>query len=89
MSIELKQAAQQAIEAIQDLRGYRPDIDKAIEALRAAIQQAESEPVAGQTTYQQRFTEVVSLLCRAAPPAWFEQQGCPANSMCGPATLSA
>lgn len=40
MSIELKQAAQQAIEAIQDLRGYRPDIDKAIEALRTAIQQA-------------------------------------------------
>lgn len=37
MSIELKQAAQQTLEAIQDLRGYRPDIDKAIEALRAAL----------------------------------------------------
>lgn len=43
MSIELKQAAQQAIEAIQDLRGYRPDIDKAIEALRTAIQQSKSK----------------------------------------------
>lgn len=54
MSIELKQAAQQAIEAIQDLRGYRPDIDKAIEALRTAIQQAEAkteEPVAWMASY--------------------------------------
>jgi len=46
MSIELKEAAQQALEAIQDLRGYRPDIDKAISALRTAIQQpATPEPV--------------------------------------------
>ena len=40
MSIELKQAAQQTLKAIEDLRGYRPDIDEAIEALRTAIQQA-------------------------------------------------
>lgn len=49
MSIELKEAAQQAIEAIQDLRGYRPDIDKAIEALRTAIQQVEAQqPAVGE-----------------------------------------
>ena len=35
----------QVLEAIQDLRCYRPDIDAAINALRTAIQQAESEPV--------------------------------------------
>ena len=40
MSIE---AMKQALEAIEDLRGYRPDIDSAIEALRAAIQQAEAQ----------------------------------------------
>ena len=40
MSIE---AMKLALEAIQDLRGYRPDIDKAIETLRAAIQQAEAQ----------------------------------------------
>ena len=38
-------AMKQALEAIQDLQGYRPDIDKAIETLHTAIQQAESEPV--------------------------------------------
>ena len=37
MSLELKQAAQQTLEAIEDLQGYRPDIDRAIEALRAAL----------------------------------------------------
>ena len=36
MSIE---AMKQALEAIEDLRGYRPDIDSAIETLRTAIQQ--------------------------------------------------
>lgn len=40
MSIE---AMKLALEAIQDLRGYRPDIDKAIEALRTAIQQEEAQ----------------------------------------------
>lgn len=34
MSIE---AMKLALEAIEDLRGYRPDIDKAIEALSAAL----------------------------------------------------
>lgn len=42
--------------------------DYALQAI-AQAPQAESEPVAGPTTYHQRFTEVVSLLCRAAPPA--------------------
>ena len=59
MTIELKQAAHQALEAIQDLRGYRPDIDKAIEALRTAIQQpATTEPV--QTT--PNFTQLMQIL---------------------------
>jgi len=40
MSIE---AMKLALEAIQDLRGYRPDIDKAIDAIRTAIQQAEAQ----------------------------------------------
>ena len=40
MSIE---AMKLALEAIQDLRGYRPDIDKAIDAIRTAIQQAETQ----------------------------------------------
>lgn len=45
MSIE---AMKLAIEAIKDLRGYRPDIDGAIEALRSALAQqpATGEPVA-------------------------------------------
>ena len=38
MSIE---AMKLALEAIQDLRGYRPDIDTAITALREATQQVE------------------------------------------------
>ena len=37
------EAMKLALEAIQDLRGYRPDIDKAIDALRTAIQQAEAQ----------------------------------------------
>lgn len=37
------EAMKLALEAIQDLRGYRPDIDKAIETLRTAIQQAEAQ----------------------------------------------
>lgn len=46
MSIE---AMKLALEAVQDLRGYRPDIDKAIEALRTAIQQAEAQqPATGE-----------------------------------------
>ena len=40
MSIE---AMKLALEAVQDLRGYRPDIDSAIETLRTAIQQAEAQ----------------------------------------------
>lgn len=74
MSIELKQAAQQALDAF-DAFGEDDNfaslfaLDQKMEALRTALQQAESEPVAGPTTYQQRFTEVVSLLCRASPPA--------------------
>lgn len=40
MSIE---AMKLALEAIEDLRGYRPDIDGAIETLRTAIQQAEAQ----------------------------------------------
>lgn len=40
MSIE---AMKLALEAVQDLRGYRPDIDSAIETLRTAIQQAEAK----------------------------------------------
>lgn len=40
MSIE---AMKLALEATQDLRGYRPDIDSAIETLRTAIQQAEAK----------------------------------------------
>ena len=45
MSIETMKLA---LEAIQDLRGYRPDIDSAIETLRAALSQqpATPEPVA-------------------------------------------
>lgn len=46
MSIE---AIKLALEAIQDLRGYRPDIDKAIDAIRTAIQQAEAQqPATGE-----------------------------------------
>jgi len=37
------EAMKLALEAIQDLRGYRPDIDKAIDAIRTAIQQAEAQ----------------------------------------------
>ena len=50
MSIELKQAAQQALEALQggtgSTRSWHLAMEAAIEALRTAIQQAESEPVA-------------------------------------------
>lgn len=43
------EAMKLALEAIQDLRGYRPDIDKAIETLRTAIQQAEAQqPATGE-----------------------------------------
>lgn len=35
---ELEQAARQALEAVEDLRGYRQDIDEAITALRAALE---------------------------------------------------
>lgn len=43
MSIEIMKLA---LEAIQDLRGYRPDIDSAIETLRAALSQ---QPATGVT----------------------------------------
>lgn len=82
MSSKLKQAAQQALKELGEARKIirasssrqlAKDWDRRATAvladLRTAIQQAESEPVAGPTTYQQRFTEVVSLLCRAAPPS--------------------
>ena len=64
MSIELKEAAQQAIEAIQDLRGYRPDIDKAIEALRTAIQQVEAQQPATTEPVQTtpNFTQLMQIL---------------------------
>ncbi len=48
------EAMKLALEAIQDLRGYRPDIDKAIDAIRTAIQQAEAQqpvPVAWMASY--------------------------------------
>ena len=49
MSIE---AMKLALEAVQDLRGYRPDIDSAIETLRTAIQQAEAQqPATGEPVY--------------------------------------
>ena len=43
MSIELKQV----LKAIEDLHGYRPDIDKAIETLRAALQQPATATACG------------------------------------------
>ena len=46
MNIEVMK---QALEAIEDLRGYRPDIDKAIETLRTAISQ---QPATGEPVYQ-------------------------------------
>ena len=61
MSIE---AMKRALEAIEDLRGYRPDIDKAIETLRTAIPQAEAQqPATGepvQTT--PNFTQLMQVL---------------------------
>lgn len=42
---DTRKVMQQALEAIQDLQGYRPDIDSAIEALREALaQQGEQQP---------------------------------------------
>jgi len=37
---------QQALDAIYDLQGYRPDIDKAIAAIKQELAKPEQEPVA-------------------------------------------
>ena len=62
----------QVLEAIQDLRGYRPDIDAAINALRTAIQQAESEPVAWSERDQLRHAQAAVVMPMIGPllDAW-------------------
>ena len=53
MSIE---AMKLALEAIEDLRGYRPDIDKAIETLRTALSQqpATADPAVSRNPFASR-----------------------------------
>jgi hypothetical protein len=81
MSIELKQAAQQALDALEARCGTNADERQpggAIEALRTAIQQAESEPCKSFTELRDRHREGVDaeLAAMAAeaktdePVAW-------------------
>jgi hypothetical protein len=41
-----RELLQQALDAIYDLQGYRPDIDKAIAAIKQELAKPEQEPVA-------------------------------------------
>ena len=73
MSIE---AMKLALASIQDLRGYRPDIDKATEALHTAIQQAEALRTERSTytpckSVQKRLA--VQPPATSAPAAWLDE----------------
>ena len=68
MSIELKQAAQQALDALEaelsevwTCNSYHPSIYPAMEALRTAIQQAESEPVYWEWRHQGSHPDAVDF----------------------------